>query len=155
MSYRLHIYDIDIYMNHMPFIDKILVEAFCRETRRRQHISSTQHFVDTTFCRQNILSTEYSTSIELVNSTNRFSPTPSPSLCMLKLWDFHSHTAGEWRSATCTCPSFLKNYICKHIIGMSIRLKYCKAPPEAKNVSIGTKRKRGRPSKAKKALVTQ
>jgi len=66
-----------------------------------------------------------------------------------------TNNAGEWRSATCTCPSFLKNYICKHIIGMSVRLKYCKAPPEAKNVAIGAKRKRGRPSKVKKALIKQ
>jgi len=61
----------------------------------------------------------------------------------------------EWRKGTCTCPSFLKNYICKHIIGMSIRLKYFKSPPEAKTVAIGSKRKRGRPCKAKKALLTQ
>ena len=38
---------------------------------------------------------------------------------------------------------------------MSIRLKYCKPPPESKSVEIGTKRKRGRPSKAKKALLLQ
>jgi len=37
---------------------------------------------------------------------------------------------------------------------MSIRLKYCKPPPEAKNVGIDTKRKRGRPYKAKEALLT-
>jgi hypothetical protein len=61
----------------------------------------------------------------------------------------------EWKEATCTCPSFMKNYVCKHTIGMSIRLKYCRPPPEAKNVEIGTKRKRGRPSKAKKALLIQ
>ena len=61
----------------------------------------------------------------------------------------------EWRTATCTCPAFLKNYICKHVIGISIRLKYCKPPPEAKNVEVGTKRKRGRPSKARKALLLQ
>ena len=66
-----------------------------------------------------------------------------------------SNNVAEWRQGTCTCPSFLKNYICKHIIGLSIRLKYCKAPPEAKNVAIGAKRKRGRPSKAKKALIKQ
>jgi hypothetical protein len=47
------------------------------------------------------------------------------------------------------------NYICKHVIGMSIRLKYCKPPPEAKNVEVGTKRKRGRTSKARKALLLQ
>lgn len=52
-----------------------------------------------------------------------------------------SNNVEEWKKGTCTCPSFLKNYICKHIIGMSIRLKYCKPPPEAKNVEIGSKRK--------------
>jgi hypothetical protein len=66
-----------------------------------------------------------------------------------------SNNVEKWKEATCTCPSFLKNYICKHTIGMSIRLKYCKPPPEAKNVEIGTKRKRGIPSKAKKALLIQ
>ena len=55
-----------------------------------------------------------------------------------------SNTSVEWQKGTCTCPSFLKNYICKYIIGTSIRLKYCKPPPEGKNVEIGTKRKRGR-----------
>ena len=65
------------------------------------------------------------------------------------------NNAEEWRKATCTCQSFFKNYICKHIIGISIRLKYCKASPEAKNVKIGTKRERGRPSKARKALLIQ
>jgi hypothetical protein len=45
--------------------------------------------------------------------------------------------------------------ICKHIIGIAIRLKYVKPPPEARNISIQGKRKRGRPSKAKKALIVQ
>ena len=65
------------------------------------------------------------------------------------------NNAEEWRKATCTCPLFFKNYIFKHIIGISIRLKYCKAPTEAKNVKIYTKRKKGRPSKARKALLIQ
>lgn len=63
--------------------------------------------------------------------------------------------AVEWKKGTCTCPLFLKNYICKHIISMSIRLKYCKPRLEAKNVEIGSKRKRGRPAEAKKALSIQ
>jgi hypothetical protein len=66
-----------------------------------------------------------------------------------------SNEPEEWRKVICTCPSFLKNYICKHVIGMAIRLKYCKPPPEAKNVEIGVKRKRGRPANAKKALLLQ
>ena len=75
-----------------------------------------------------------------------------------KIWCLRfSNNPEEWRTATCTCPSFLKNYLCEHFIGISIRLKYCKPPPEAKTVTveIGTKRKRGRPSKARKALLLQ
>ncbi len=41
------------------------------------------------------------------------------------------------------------------MIGLAIRLKYCKLPPAAKDVKIGEKRKRGRPKKATKALLTK
>ncbi|CAF4870681.1 unnamed protein product, partial [Rotaria sp. Silwood2] len=34
-------------------------------------------------------------------------------------------------------------------------LKYCKTPPPAKTVPIGEKRKRGRPTRAKPALLAQ
>ena len=54
-----------------------------------------------------------------------------------------------------TAPAFLKNYICKHVVGMGIRLKQCKPPAAAKTVPIGEKRKRGRPAKAKTALLVQ
>ena len=49
--------------------------------------------------------------------------------------------------------SFFKNYICKHAVGMAIRLKYCKPPAAAKIVPVCEKRKRGRPAKAKPALL--
>jgi uncharacterized Zn finger protein len=29
----------------------------------------------------------------------------------------------KWKADTCTCPYFLKKYMCKHIIGLAIRLK--------------------------------
>jgi len=48
-----------------------------------------------------------------------------------------------------------KNYICKHVVGMDIRLKHCKPPSAAKTVLIREKRKRGRPAKAKMALLVQ
>ena len=38
---------------------------------------------------------------------------------------------------------------------MAIHLKYCKPPPAAETVSLGEKRKRGRPAKAKTALLVQ
>jgi len=59
----------------------------------------------------------------------------------------------EWKKGFCNCPNFLKEYICKHVIGMAIRLKHCKPPSIAKDVPLGEKRKRGRPRKATQALL--
>ncbi len=59
----------------------------------------------------------------------------------------------RWKEGRCSCPSFFKTFLCKHIIGLAIRLKYVKPPPEAKQIPIGEKRKRGRPKKAGKALL--
>jgi hypothetical protein len=43
--------------------------------------------------------------------------------------------------------------MCKHRIGLAIRLKSAKPPPAAKEIPIGQKRKRGRPNKSSKALI--
>ncbi|KAH9517935.1 hypothetical protein DERF_008551 [Dermatophagoides farinae] len=49
----------------------------------------------------------------------------------------------SWKSAVCTCSVYsLKNYKCKHSIGLAIRLKLTQPPIEAKQVAIGQKRKR-------------
>ncbi len=40
---------------------------------------------------------------------------------------------------------FLKEYMCKHVLGIAIRLKVFQVCLEAKNIPIGQKRKRGRP----------
>lgn len=29
-----------------------------------------------------------------------------------------------WTKGTCTCPSFFKKFMCKHVVGLAIRLKY-------------------------------
>ncbi len=58
-----------------------------------------------------------------------------------------------WREGKCTCLNFLKKYMCKHLIGMDIRLKLAKPPPALKNVPINDKRRRGRPKFATKALL--
>jgi MULE transposase domain len=63
------------------------------------------------------------------------------------------NNGSEWTKGICNCPNFFKEYICKHVIGMAIRLKFCKPPPAAKDVPLGEKRKRGRPRKATKALL--
>ncbi|KAJ3641881.1 hypothetical protein Zmor_028351 [Zophobas morio] len=59
----------------------------------------------------------------------------------------------NWMNGRCTCPSFFKEYICKHIIGLSISLKYVGPPPSAKQVPIGKKPSRGRPKLATRALL--
>ena len=57
----------------------------------------------------------------------------------------------DWRNGRCSCRNFMKEYICKHLVGLAIRLKLVNVPPEARDVAIGSKTKRGRPKKATKA----
>ncbi|CAF2123572.1 unnamed protein product [Rotaria magnacalcarata] len=71
------------------------------------------------------------------------------------IWCLEMQDDSNWKTSKCNCPAFLKNYICKHIVGMAIRLKYCKPPAAAKTVPINSKRKRGSPAKAKPALLVQ
>lgn len=61
----------------------------------------------------------------------------------------------QWMNGTCNCPSYLKTFMCKHVLGIAIRLKLVTPSFEAKQIPIGEKRKRGRPKKAKKALLKQ
>ena len=61
-----------------------------------------------------------------------------------------------WLSSTCTCPTFSKTYICKHILAIGILNKEFKVKPEAKSSEgdLAKKRPRGRPKKVPYALVT-
>jgi hypothetical protein len=63
----------------------------------------------------------------------------------------------NWKLGKCSCPFFSKNYKCKHLIAISSALKLdnCIIPQNAKNIPLGQKRKRGAPTKAKKALIVQ
>ena len=70
------------------------------------------------------------------------------------VWIVNLPNVGEnWKKGQCTCPCFKKKYMCKHVIGLAIRLKYVKPPAEAKQIPIGEKHNRGRPKKATKALL--
>jgi hypothetical protein len=71
------------------------------------------------------------------------------------IWYLTMQNNSDWKQSICNCPAFLKNYICKHVVRMAIRLKLCKPPSAAKAIPIGQKRKRGRPTKAKAALLVQ
>lgn len=59
----------------------------------------------------------------------------------------------NWSNGQCTCPNYLKKYMCKHIIGLAIVLRNVKPPPAAKQLPIGVMRRRGRPKLATKALI--
>lgn len=61
----------------------------------------------------------------------------------------------EWITGCCDCPDFYRKFSCKHLIGLAIRLKYVTPPLEAKSQPLGLKRKRGRPTKARAALIIQ
>lgn len=59
----------------------------------------------------------------------------------------------DWKTGDCSCPIFLKEFVCKHVLGLAIRLKLVEVPVSAKGVALGQKPKRGRPKKARKALL--
>lgn len=62
----------------------------------------------------------------------------------------------NWKTESkCECPSFLKNFICKHIIGLSLHSKFCKLPRTAITTELGDRPKRGRKAKSYKALLKQ
>lgn len=60
-----------------------------------------------------------------------------------------------WDNGYCDCSDYFKKYICMHVVGIALRMKFVEAPPEAKNIPIGHKRKRGRPALAKPAFTIQ
>lgn len=56
----------------------------------------------------------------------------------------------NFRQSKCTCPSFLKDYNCKHIIGIGLRMQLIELPTDIEQVE--RKRKRGRAKKPGPAL---
>lgn len=64
-------------------------------------------------------------------------------------------TKDNWAFGRCNCSDGFKLFLCHHMVGIALRLKLVEAPPEAKTIPIGQKRKRGRPAKARRALERQ
>ena len=59
------------------------------------------------------------------------------------------------RKIICSCTDYLKNNICIHVLALAVILTVAKFPLEAKNTQLRQLKKKGRPSMAKKALLTQ
>lgn len=64
-------------------------------------------------------------------------------------------TKNNYSHGVCDCSSFFKLYMCEHVLGIGLRMKFVVVPDEAKSLPLGQKRKRGRPARAKAALVLQ
>ena len=54
----------------------------------------------------------------------------------------------DYLQSTCTCRPFLKDYMCKHILGLAIQHRLVTVPPQTLNVPLDQKPRRGRPKKA-------
>lgn len=67
----------------------------------------------------------------------------------------NSKDSDSYLRGVCDCPQFYKHYMCKHILGVALRLKLVKVPLSACNTKLPVKMGPGRPGKAKKALQKQ
>ena len=72
--------------------------------------------------------------------------------CAFGYWRIRINSE-NWKHSSCSCPIYFKQYICKHIIGMAIRLKLAIPDARAKKIPLNQKRKAGRPCLAQPALV--
>ena len=55
----------------------------------------------------------------------------------------------------CDCPIFSKEFVCKHFVYIAVNLEFISVPDNAKSIPISEKRKRGRPTLARRAFLTQ
>lgn len=71
-----------------------------------------------------------------------------------KFWTIKLNKGTTWNiHSSCDCPSFLKNYQCKHVIGLSLGNGQCKLPKKALTAEIKkVVGKKGRIAKSTPAL---
>lgn len=62
----------------------------------------------------------------------------------------------DWEiSSHCTCPSFFKHYMCKHVMAIAVTENVAEFPAIANPVLLASRRKAGRIAKSKRALERQ
>ena len=54
----------------------------------------------------------------------------------------------NWRQGSCRCRMLQKEYMCVHVLGLSIRLGLVICPLDAIDIALQKKRSRGAPKKA-------
>lgn len=76
--------------------------------------------------------------------------------CSIYTMTFSDETVNEWINAECTCPSYTKDNMCKHILAVAYRMNALCAPDSLlKKIETPAPKKNpvGRPKKATKALI--
>lgn len=68
---------------------------------------------------------------------------------------FHKCKEQWMTESSCTCRTFQKMFICKHLLGLAFYHKLKRCPEEGSNKEISKKPKRGRVAFAKSALQKQ
>ncbi len=61
----------------------------------------------------------------------------------------------EWQNSKCNCSTWLKDYICKHVVGLAVTTGLSQFPDLDYQVQISNNRKRGRPKLTAYALNFQ
>lgn len=60
----------------------------------------------------------------------------------------------DWKNAKCTCSEYIKEFMCKHIIAVAVRVKVLKPDTDPDDEPLKPNRKKGRPKKFTKGLST-
>lgn len=75
---------------------------------------------------------------------------------MLSIYKISFDDVSNWLNGKCTCPAYLKSFICKHIIAIAHRMNVLNPPDELLKQSetpASKKNPRGRPRRTTKALI--
>lgn len=105
--------------------------------------------------RKIIYRTSFTEAVDDANDWPNFDTFKHKAFCFNDTCFNYPISRENWLSSECDCEDFFKLFMCRHIIGIALRMRCIAAPAEAKTIPIGQKRKRGRPAKARGALVRQ
>ncbi len=74
--------------------------------------------------------------------------------CCLGIWELKTDPFDpDWTKLKCSCPSYLKKYLCKHVLGLAMKLRLVDTPEHARGQPLARKLKRGRKLKARRAYL--
>lgn len=141
----------DLVYAHAPVVPKAMWSATYAWTKLKGLAMPTEKNGDKYIVP--IKSSEYNDAVPTVKSN--WASLHEFEVFYKSVWIISSTRDDKWINATCTCPCFQKEFMCKHVLGVAVRMGQETIPDDAKCAVLGAKRKRGRPAKAKSALIVQ